>query len=149
MKPKFKHCILIFFVLTIACSPAQRIERITRRNPQLLERKTIIARDTLIYPGLNFFRPIIIRDHDTVRDTVGNTEFEYIRNIDTLYIKVKSKPDTITVEIPIEVDAVRVYESKHEIPLWSKLMFLPLVLHILYRFITWIGRKMDNSEAKR
>ncbi len=134
MKPKIKHYILVFFVLTTACSPAQRIERITRRNPQLLERKTIIARDTLIYPGLNFFKSLIIRDRDTLHDTVNNTEFEYIRDVDTLYIKAKSKPDTIKIEIPVEVDAVQIYKNAPETPLWCKLLLLPFVLHLLYLF---------------
>jgi hypothetical protein len=146
MTRKIKNLIFILFALaTTACSPAQRIERITRRNPQLLERKTIIARDTLIYPGLNFAKPLIIRNRDTVRDAIGQTKFEYIRDTDTLYITVKTTPDTITVEIPIEAEVVRIYETKKEVPFWCKLPIGVLVIYGLFWIFKRFERKMDRS----
>jgi hypothetical protein len=144
-----KALLIVFVFYLTVCSPAERIARITKRNPQLLEKQNIIVRDTVVFPGLNFSKPLIIRDRDTVRDTVNNTFFEYIREVDTLRINVTSKPDTIFTEKEIEVEVVKVYtKTEKVIPLWVRLLVGGLILVVVLLSLKLSGRWFDRLQTK-
>jgi len=161
---KIKYIVLLL-LLTTACSPAQRIERITKRNPQLLERQTIIVRDTIVRPGINVEKTLIVRERDTVytdfnkensqlqsnknddkKHSYPNIKVRVIRDGDSLTIGIEIPPDTLKTEKPIDVDVVKVYKTKREIPIWYRLLIFPFACVALYCFLKWFGRKMGNHK---
>ena len=148
MMSKIKYIVLLL-LLTSACSPAQRIERITNRNPQLMEKQTITVRDTVVWPGITISTQRTVRDRDTVRDTINNVKVQIIRISDTIYLNVEVPPDTIPTEADVDVDVVKVYKTQRDPPMWVRISLLLLVFYVVFRFIRWTGKGMDKLKAER
>jgi len=141
---RLKNILLVFLVLiATGCSPAQRVARIVRNNPQLLEKQTITVRDTVITPEKVLKDTLVIRENETIVKTIDGTRLEIERNFDTIRIKWIQPADTIFIEKEVEVEVVRVYEIKREFPWWARLLLFIVVMFSLYWFLKWFGRKMS------
>ena len=141
---KTKNIFLVFLLLIVTgCSPAQRVARIVRNNPQLLEKQTITVRDTVITPEKVLKDTLVIRENETIVKTIDGTRLEIERNFDTIRIKWIQPADTIFIEKEVEVEVVRVYEIKREFPWWARLLLFIVVMFGLYWFLKWFGRKMS------
>ncbi|MBC8436719.1 hypothetical protein H8D85_00180, partial [bacterium] len=61
---------LLYFLFS--CTPQRRLNRLLTNHPQLLEKDTIIVKDTVVVQNYNYDTTTIIRLHDTT--TVINNE---------------------------------------------------------------------------
>ena len=127
--------LLLYFLFS--CTPQRRLNRLLTNHPELLEKDTIIVRDTVVVQNYNYDTTTIIRLHDTT--TVINNErvvlkyyYDTLREI--IHHDVECLGDTVYIEtlVPIEKAVFR------ELSWWQKYkefiyigLFLILVLIIL------------------
>ena len=126
---------MLYFLFS--CTPQRRLNRLLTNHPELLEKDTIIVRDTVVVDNYNYDTTTIIRLHDTT--TVINNErvilkyyYDTLREI--IHHDVECLGDTVYIEtlVPIEKAVFR------ELSWWQKYkefiyigLFLILVLIIL------------------
>ena len=92
MKRFTEIALLILFLSS--CSPQQRLQRLLKKNPQLIELDTIIVRDTVIIDTYNY---------DTLTTFVYSDTTTVINNEKTI---LKYFYDTLTREIWHEVECL-------------------------------------------
>ena len=127
--------LLLYFLFS--CTPQRRLNRLLTNHPQLLEKDTIIVKDTVIVQNYNYDTTTIIRTHDTT--TVINNErvvlkyyYDTLREI--IHHDVECLGDTVYIETLVPIEKA-VYK---ELSWWQKYkefiyigLFLILVLMIL------------------
>ena len=128
-------CLLL--CLLFSCTPQRRLNRLLTNHPELLEKDTIIVRDTVVVQNYNYDTTTIIRLHDTT--TVINNErvvlkyyYDTLREI--IHHEVECLGDTVYIETLVPIEKA-VYK---ELSWWQKYkefiyigLFLILVLMIL------------------
>ena len=128
-------CLLL--CLLFSCTPQRRLNRLLTNHPELLEKDTIIVRDTVVVQNYNYDTTTIIRLHDTT--TVINNErvilkyyYDTLREI--IHHDVECLGDTVYIETLVPIEKA-VYK---ELSWWQKYkefiyigLFLILVLIIL------------------
>ena len=127
--------LLLYFLFS--CTPQRRLNRLLTNHPELLEKDTIIVRDTVVVENYNYDTTTIIRTHDTT--TVINNErvvlkyyYDTLREI--IHHDVECLGDTVYIETLVPIEKA-VYK---ELSWWQKYkefiyigLFLILVLIIL------------------
>lgn len=127
--------LLLYFLFS--CTPQRRLNRLLTNHPELLEKDTIIVRDTVVVQNYNYDTTTIIRLHDTT--TVINNErvvlkyyYDTLREI--IHHDVECLGDTVYIETLVPIEKA-VYK---ELSWWQKYkefiyigLFLILVLMIL------------------
>ena len=127
--------LLLYFLFS--CTPQRRLNRLLTNHPELLEKDTIIVRDTVVVENYNYDTTTIIRTHDTT--TVINNErvvlkyyYDTLREI--IHHDVECLGDTVYIETLVPIEKA-VYK---ELSWWQKYkefiyigLFLILVLMIL------------------
>ena len=128
-------CLLLWFLFS--CTPQRRLNRLLTNHPQLLEKDTIIVKDTVVVQNYNYDTTTIIRPHDTT--TVINNErvvlkyyYDTLREI--IHHDVECLGDTVYIETLVPIEKA-VYK---ELSWWQKYkefiyigLFLILILIIL------------------
>ena len=128
-------CLLLY--LLFSCTPQRRLNRLLTNHPELLEKDTILVRDTVVVENYNYDTTTIIRLHDTT--TVINNErvilkYYYDTLREVIHHDVECLGDTVYIEtlVPIEKAVFK------ELSWWEKYkefiyigLFLILVLIIL------------------
>jgi hypothetical protein len=103
--------LLILPLITVSCSyekklkrANKKIERLTKRFPELLEKDTLYDTFNIITPEIKYDTAFIDVPGDTTIITRDKLEIKYVRIGDSVFIEGKCKGDTIvqTVEIPYE-----------------------------------------------
>ncbi len=128
-------CLLLY--LLFSCTPQRRLNRLLTNHPELLEKDTIVVRDTVVVENYNYDTTTIIKLHDTT--TVINNErvvlkYYYDTLREVIHHDVECLGDTVYIEtlVPIEKAVFK------ELSWWQKYkefiyigLFLILVLIIL------------------
>ena len=128
-------CLLLY--LLFSCTPQRRLNRLLTNHPELLEKDTIVVRDTVVVQNYNYDTTTIIRLHDTT--TVINNErvvlkyyYDTLREI--IHHDVECLGDTVYIETLVTIEKA-VYK---ELSWWQKYkefiyigLFLILILIIL------------------
>ena len=127
--------LLLYFLFS--CTPQRRLNRLLTKHPELLERDTIVVKDTVIVDNYNYDTTTIIRSYDTT--TVINNErvvlkYYYDTLREVIYHEVECLGDTVYIETLVPIEKA-VYK---ELSWWQKYkefiyigLFLILVLIIL------------------
>jgi len=128
-------CLLLY--LLFSCTPQRRLNRLLTNHPELLEKDTIVVRDTVVVENYNYDTTTIIRLHDTT--TVINNErvvlkYYYDTLREVIHHDVECLGDTVYIETLVPIEKA-VYK---ELSWWQKYkefiyigLFLILILIIL------------------
>ena len=131
---------LLYFLFS--CTPQRRLNRLLTNHPELLEKDTIIVKDTVIVQNYNYDTTTIIRLHDTT--TVINNErvvlkyyYDTLREI--IHHDVECLGDTVYIEtlVPIEKAVFR------ELSWWEKykeFIYIGLVLILVLTILKKLGK---------
>ena len=129
--------IVLISLLFICCSPQERLNRLITKHPELLQKDTIIVRDTVVVENYNYDTTTIIRLHDTT--TVINNErvilkYYYDTLREVIHHEVECLGDTVYTETIVTVEKA----VFRELSWWEKYkefiyigLFLILILTIL------------------
>jgi hypothetical protein len=128
-------CLLLY--LLFSCTPQRRLNRLLTNHPELLEKDTVVVRDTVVVENYNYDTTTIIRLHDTT--TVINNErvilkYYYDTLREVIHHDVECLGDTVYIETLVPIEKA-VYK---ELSWWQKYkefiyigLFLILILIIL------------------
>jgi len=128
-------CLLLY--LLFSCTPQRRLNRLLTNHPELLEKDTIVVRDTVVVENYNYDTTTIIKLHDTT--TVINNErvilkYYYDTLREVIHHDVECLGDTVYIETLVPIEKA-VYK---ELSWWQKYkefiyigLFLILILIIL------------------
>jgi len=121
---------IILLSLVIACSPQKRLNRLLTKNPNLLEKDTIVVVDSVIVENdtttvINNERVILKYFYDTLREVIHH--------------EVKCLGDTVYIEtlVPIEKAVYR------ELSWWDKykeFIYIGLILLVVLVILKKIGK---------
>jgi len=129
---------VIIFLLLIACSPQQKLNRLIKKHPELLNQDTLslIVHDTIYIESVRYDTTTQLYYHDST--IVVNNEKVYLKYFyDTLtreiFHEVTCYGDTVyyTKEVPVIVDKVVV----EELTWWEKYSTLIVAGLILLLFV--------------
>ena len=111
--------VLIFgsvFIL-LSCSPQKRLSRLLKHHPELLQKDTVIFRDTLIIPATKY-DTVFNTNFDTIIIDKGRFNIEIIRHDSLIYLTHTTPNDTVFIEKKITVDKIIYTPEKPKINIW-------------------------------
>ena len=134
--------IILISLLFICCSPQERLNRLITKHPTLLQKDTIIVRDTVVVENYNYDTTTIIKLHDTT--TVINNErvvlkYYYDTLREVIYHDVECLGDTVYTEKLITVEKA----VFRELSWWEKykeFIYISLVLLLVLIVLKKIGK---------
>lgn len=98
-----------------SCSPEARIQRITKKNPHLIQVDTIAIHDTVILDAYIHDTTTILVPHKTV-EVVNNEKVRLVYRFDTItreiHHEVECKTDTVIRIHEIPVETIQIQEAK-------------------------------------
>lgn len=131
---------LLLLVISIySCSPQRRINRIIKRNPELLTKDTIVYRDTIKVESHTVDTTFI---HTASNDTVVVEDsvmvIKYVNNGKTVYLKGECKEREVIIEKKIPYDKI-VAVTKEVKPWYVKYLWwwLLLTLGVIIGRFAW------------
>ena len=132
-------------LLSVACSPSKRLERLISHHPELMIKDTITFRDTIIMHATKADTAILINSlTDTIYLSKDNLQITLKRVHDTLYIEGKCKGDTIYIERKIPVEKIKLVKSDKLDNLITKLPWLIIGLISLIILTIFLVHKLKS-----
>jgi len=133
-------CLLLY--LLFSCTPQRRLNRLLTNHPELLEKDTIVVRDTVVVENYNYDTTTIIRLHDTT--TVINNErvvlkYYYDTLREVIHHDVECLGDTVYIETLVPIEKA-VYK---ELSWWEKykeFIYIGLVLILVLIVLKKLGK---------
>lgn len=133
---------LFLFLLIVACTPEQRLNRLLLKHPELKVVDSMIVRDTIRIPGIIADTEFsFIRLHDTVFLDKGRLEVSMVAKNETLYVQGKCKADTIYKIHHIPVDKIRVIKSNTMDALIARIPWIVIGLISFLACLIFLFRK--------
>jgi len=132
--------LLLYFLFS--CTPQRRLNRLLTNNPELLEKDTIIVRDTVVVENYNYDTTTIIKLHDTT--TVINNErvilkYYYDTLREVIHHEVECLGDTVYTEKLVTVEKA----VFRELSWWEKykeFIYIGLVLILVLIVLKKLGK---------
>jgi hypothetical protein len=130
---------LMLIVLLSSCSAQWHLKKAVQKDPFILERDTMVVRDTVVVPPVVITDTVTTRQHDTIVVEKDRLKVRIVKKLDTLIIDAKCDSDTIVkiVEVPYE----KIIYQEKEAPLYLVQRWVVYILsaivgfRILYRLI--------------
>lgn len=130
-----------FLILIMSCSPEKRLTRLVDANPQLLETKKVVFKDTIFLAPRkiienNFALPLT--SLDTVRIDNKDATVKIYKAGKNFKIEVETKPSVIYSSKEVNVSFVKKTSTKLKLDRWVSIpltAFILLLIVVLVKFI--------------
>jgi len=123
---------LSLLLLSTACSPQKKLERLVAHHPELRLADTILFRDSLKLPEVTLDTALaLIRLSDTTVIRKDRLEISLIRLRDTIYLKGRCKADTIIRTLRIPVERIKLIKTEPKENVLSKFMWIAAGLIVI------------------
>lgn len=108
----------------------RRIARYVECNPGLLNKDTVIVKDTVFLDAVSVDTTFSANTTDTIIIEKDKVRIVYIKKDTTIYLRGEIIRDTIPIEIPVEVEKIVVKENPYDkfIPLLYILLFIGILV---------------------
>ncbi len=95
---------LIVLSLLTSCSATWHLNQAVKKDPRILERDTLVVKDTVVVPPVVITDTVTTRQHDTIIVKKDKLRVRIVKRLDTLIIEGQCDSDTIvrTIEVPYE-----------------------------------------------
>ncbi len=95
---------LIVLSLLTSCSATWHLNQAVKKDPRILERDTLVVKDTVVVPPVVITDTVTTRQHDTIVVEKDRLKVRIVKRLDTLIIEGQCDSDTIvrTIEVPYE-----------------------------------------------
>jgi len=127
-----KNLLILLLLISAACSPQKRLNRLERNHPELFRVDTIFKVDTFKVEGVRldtvFKNEITL---DTVTIVKDNVIIKYFNDGKTVYLAGETKTVEKIVKYPIQVKAAVIRETTNKIAWWVYLIGGIMALAIL------------------
>ena len=122
---------LSLILLLSSCSATWHLNKAVKKDPTILERDTLVVKDTVVLPPVVITDTVTTKLHDTIVVEKDRLRVRVVKRLDTLIIEGQCASDTIvrTIEIPVEKI---VYVEKNNIsPAYKFIAFFLMLLFVL------------------
>jgi hypothetical protein len=95
---------LILVSSLTSCSAQWHLQKAVRKDPTILERDTLVVKDTVVSPPVAITDTVTLKQHDTITVVKDRLKVQLVRVNDTITIDAICDSDTIirTIEVPYE-----------------------------------------------
>ena len=126
-------------ILLTSCSAKWHLRKAVKKDPSILIKPQIVTVDTVIITeAVHATDTFMLREHDTIVNTVNGIEYKIIRQVDTFSVDIKCPPDTVRVFVQKECPPSVVYQplSWFERNKWWMfiLVIVGVAAYLIHRF---------------
>ena len=95
---------LTLLLLLTSCSAQWHLKKAVQKDPAILERDTLVVKDTVVSPPVAITDTVTLKQHDTITIVKDRLKVQLIKVNDTITINAECASDTIvrTIEVPYE-----------------------------------------------
>ncbi len=143
--------IIIVLLLLQSCSPAQRLGRLVKKNPELVGIDTIYKSDTTIIEAVRADSTFIFsKSIDTFYMDKERLHVKVVRYNDTIHVFGECATDTIIKEVMVQTNTVNPVIKERK-SLGKTLLDFTLLLFALLCFgllLFWLASKLNPFKNK-
>ena len=95
---------LILVSSLMSCSAQWHLKKAVRKDPTIMEKDTLVVRDTVVSPPVAITDTVTLKQHDTITVVKDRLKVQLVKVNDTVIIDAVCDSDTIVtiVEVPYE-----------------------------------------------
>jgi len=95
---------LILVSSLTSCSAQWHLKKAVRKDPMILQKDTLVVRDTVVSPPVAITDTVTLRQHDTIKLVKDRLKVQLVKVNDTITIDAICDSDTIisVVEVPYD-----------------------------------------------
>ena len=123
---------IIISVILSSCSAHWHLSKAVKKDPQILQKDTVIAVDTIVTPPVALTDTVVLRETDTIVVEKERLKVKISRRFDTIRVDATCESDTIISIVEVPVD--RIIYQERETPM-QKLQ--KLGLYLLAALVLW------------
>jgi len=123
---------LSLLILSTACSPQKRLERLVSHHPELRLADTVLFHDTLRLSEVTLDTALpLIRLSDSSVIRKDRLEISLVKLRDTIYLKGRCKADTIIRTLRIPVERIKLIKTEPKGNVLSKFIWIAAGLIVI------------------
>lgn len=130
--------VLSLTLLLPSCSAQWHLKKAVQKDPSILQKDTLVVRDTVVTQPVAITDTVILKQRDTIRLVKDRLKVEIVKVNDTITIDAICDSDTIISIIEVPYDKVVYVEKEKPIQIiqrWmSYLLLLVIGIKLLQRF---------------
>ena len=130
---------LMLIVLLSSCSAQWHLKKAVQKDPFILERDTMVVRDTVVVPPVVITDTVTTKQHDTIVVEKDRLKVRIVKRLDTLIIDAKCDSDTIIKIVEVPYEKIIYHEKEpplHLVQRWIVYILSAIIgFRILYRLI--------------
>jgi hypothetical protein len=136
-KNRYLLCVMLFFatILLPSCGANWHLQRAIKKDPSILQQKTITVTDTVVTDPTAVLDTVTISNTDTVEIVKNNFRVKIMRSFDTLIIDGGCDADTVVRTVRVDVPQIVFSESRlqrvQRYTFWGLLSLLLIALGLL------------------
>lgn len=119
---------LTLLLLLTSCSAQWHLKTAVRKDPMILQKDTLIVKDTVVVPPVVITDTVTTKQHDTILVQKDRLSVKIVKVNDTLIIEGKCASDTIVRTIEVPYDKI-VYVEKKSV--WDKIKSLAIYIGLV------------------
>ena len=130
--------VLSLTLLLPSCSASWHLKKAVQKDPSILQKDTLVVRDTVVTQPVAITDTVILKQRDTIRLVKDRLKVEIVKVNDTITIDAICDSDTIISIVEVPYDKVVYVEKEKPIQIiqrWmSYLLLLVIGIKLLQRF---------------
>ena len=132
---------LTLVLLLTSCSAQWHLKTAVRKDPMILQKDTLIVKDTVVVPPVVITDTVTTKQHDTILVQKDRLSVRIVKVNDTLIIEGKCASDTIVRTIEVPYDKV-VYVEKQSV--WDKIKSLAIYMGLAFLVFKIIMKQFEK-----
>jgi len=132
---------LTLLLLLTSCSAQWHLKTAVRKDPMILQKDTLIVKDTVVVPPVVITDTVTTKQHDTILIEKDRLSVRIVKVNDTLIIEGKCASDTIVRTIEVPYDKV-VYVEKQSV--WDKIKSLAIYMGLAFLVFKIIMKQFEK-----
>jgi len=130
--------VLSLTLLLPSCSAQWHLKKAVQKDPSILQKDTLVVRDTVVTQPVAITDTVILKQRDTIRLVKDRLKVEIVKVNDTITIDAICDSDTIISIIEVPYDKIVYVEKEKPIQIIQRwmayLLLLVIGIKLLQRF---------------
>ena len=122
---------LSLILLLSSCSATWHLNKAVKKDPTILERDTLVVKDTVVLPPVVITDTVTTKLHDTIVVEKDRLKVRVVKKLDTLIIEGQCDSDTIVMTIEVPVEKIVYVEKDNVSPAYKFIGFFLMLLFVL------------------
>ena len=132
---------LTLLLLLTSCSAQWHLKTAVRKDPMILQKDTLIVKDTVVVPPVVITDTVTTKQHDTILVQKDRLSERIVKVNDTLIIEGKCASDTIVRTNEVPYDKVVCVEKQS---VWDKIKSLAIYMGLAFLVFKIIMKQFEK-----